>query len=716
MTVYWCDPYMNAALADGTDRLCAGTSTSDYNTVRNGTYANPFSLYDLFNRTSNSATLGTTSVALVANDEIRIKGKTINDMTYALGDYYSSADYNFDAVSGTAATNHAAWHAGTGDYANADDHWCVFSGTNIDAMFPTGVDKFPMILYTTGTTSATRLQDYYSSSDYTFLSESRILFGAARNAGFTTNGNPFCTLRVFKTGYMTAFTELANGDHYHAMGHNVTMKYSAGWVSETSQTDGISIANIYQSDEFEYVAIGQGSTGPHYDCGQLFINYGHDNTTLTGNTGNAISATNNNKGSYIRGWIEPRRLNVTHKFGAYYCSRYSTNGVFNDNGSVNMEIFLLMGGPRIQTDLTGNDIHINLGISYTPYLLQGDGATNQKVTLGSAYFGELSLDSLSVGFFQKVNRGQHTVEFMNGASYYMQNSSGVATSNSKYVNLHTNRTGNTDANHIYPNVLYGPGFSGHWLSGVTSGRAPSAVGSEIFQSTSVPFTNSINLTPTTLVTSKTLDGSDTFGMIPVKTIGVLECTSQNYKTTASTISSTALTLGTENSNFPTIFACETNDYDNKPVTLIPSRTSGIPALAYNETVSGSEALVIQGGTASGIYIYPIEVQVPSTFDPDGSAGVNELRVKLVLSKTSSATNNPSAYCYYRNNTSRQVTNPTFTGVSTNQSGATAHTVTLTNASSGLKINNSVFVYIQWIPNNTGVGDKLYVHDCYAEVY
>ena len=486
---------------------------------------------------------------------------------------------------------------------------------------------------------------------------------------------------------------------------------------KTSQTDGISIANIFQSDEFEYIAIGQGSTGPHYDLGQLFINYGHDNTTLTGNTGNAISATNNNKGSYIRAWIEPRRTGVTHKFGGYNASGYSSYGIHNDNYNVYMEVFLMMGGPRIQLDSTNNDCHINLALSYRPYGINGDRANNQKITIGSAYFGEQSIDSNATGFIQKFNNGAAIVEFMNGSSYFMSTSTGAPTTNSKYANLHTNRTGSTNSTHTYPTTLYGPGFSGHWLSNIsTAGAVPNAVGSIVQQSTEVPFQDSVILTPSTLVTSKTLDGSDTFGMIPVKTIGILTCGSQNYKTTVSTLSTSSMSMGMSNSTFPAIFPCETNDYDNKPVTLIPAESAGAPALAYNETVNGSEVLVIQGGTANQDYIYPIEVQIPSTFNPDGSDSVNQVRVKLILSKTSSATNNLGLYCYYRNNTTRQVTSASITGISTNQSGATSHSVVLTNASSGLKINNSVFVYIQWTPNNSGVGDKIYIHDCYAELY
>ena len=74
MATYWVDPYI-----DTTKGGIHGTTST---TTRNGNYATPFGLTELFSANAITALNGT---SLSAGDEIRLKGQPLTDFYYNIG-------------------------------------------------------------------------------------------------------------------------------------------------------------------------------------------------------------------------------------------------------------------------------------------------------------------------------------------------------------------------------------------------------------------------------------------------------------------------------------------------------------------------------------------------------------------------------------------------------------------------------------------------------
>jgi len=88
MAVYWVDPYI--------DTPKGGIHGTTSTTTRNGNYATPFGLVELFSANAISALNGT---SLSINDEIRLKGQPLTSFYHNIGTTgntidITSADYN----------------------------------------------------------------------------------------------------------------------------------------------------------------------------------------------------------------------------------------------------------------------------------------------------------------------------------------------------------------------------------------------------------------------------------------------------------------------------------------------------------------------------------------------------------------------------------------------------------------------------------------------
>lgn len=689
MAIYWIDPFIPAAVDNGTDRLGDGTDTTNYNTAssRTGTYANPFRLDD-WKGTSSSATT-VNGVTIATSSEVRIKGKTMNDMSDAISDMYASSSSTFTPVDSTGVTN-----LNNSMTSNAIE-WVYLHGTNIDAMYPEGVDTFPIIAQCLAGSGS-----FSHSTDTGNLNQQGDLTGlipAVRAAGFDSTSNPFCTARTMKTGYMTSTHALSNADGYYWFSTNGRiLKVSAGWTSETAQ-NGYSIAILSQADAFErqYWVYNQSTT--HLDCGRLFLR---------------------NTDRYLRWGSFPRKTGVVHEIGCLHISDYATYPKPSAN-NVHCRVRLAMWWANAQCDYNNSSLQVNLYLGRNGIRHNGDGGTNQVFKVGSIFKGDYDHSTNQRGFIWKENRGAYEVQFLNKSAYIELNTNGTAITDTARSSLTTHASNQTDSVMTYPATLYRAGTAGHWLSGVSLDTNPKQGGNFEYETSGVnQLSTSIYLTPANWWEKVSLSMETTQGMMPVRTVGRLLCNSQNYKTTANTISSNdGINVGTSNTQFPAIFACETNDYDNKPVTIVPSTATTTKAcLVYNETVGSNEVVVMNGGASGQTYFYPIEVQVPTTFDPDGASGVDQVRAKITLSRVTSNTNNVAVYYYYRSNTGYNGIQSIiqYSAISTNDSSPTTHVTNLTIPESGLKKFNSVIAYVRFAPYQTT--DILKIHDVFVELY
>ena len=691
MAIYWIDPFIPAAAEFGTDRLGAGTDTTNYNSAssRNGSYSNPFKVSDWKSNSANATTVN--GVTIATNSEVRIKGKTMNDMSDPIGDVYMSNLTTMVPVNSTGVTNL------NNAYASGTSAFIYLHGTNIDAMYPDGVDTFPIIGFTnvgTGTMSTnTSTGNFNQAGDYLGL------FPAVYAAGFTSSSNPFCTARAMKTGYMTSDDALSNNDGYRWFSTNGRIqKVSAGWTSETEQ-NGYSLAILSQADTYERQYWGYYAGNLHLDCGRLLLKC---------------------EGRYLRWASYPTRTGVTHEFGCLHVSDYSIMPKPMAN-NVNTVVRLAMWFCNAQTDYNNTSVQVNLYLGRNGIRHNGDATSGQVFKCGSIYKGDYDHNANQRGFIWKEGRGAEEVQFLNKSSYIEMNEtgSGLLTDNDRAA-LTTHAANQTDSIMTYPATLYRAGTSGHWLSGVSLDANPKKGGNYEYQYTSSQLSTSLYLTASNWWQAPTLTMGTTHGMMPVRTVGRLLCNSQNYKTTANTISSTDnITLSSSSAQFPAIFACETNDYDHKPVTVVPSSVSSSRAcLVYNETVGSNEVVVMNGGTVNRYYYYPIEVQVPSTYDPDGSAGVTNVRAKITLSKSTANFNKVLVYYYYRRGTSayNATISITASSISADDANPTTHSQNLENAlqASTTRKFSSVIAYIRFSPY--AASDILKIHDVFVEVY
>ena len=689
MAVYWIDPFIPAAVDYGTDRLGAGTDTTNYNTTssRNGSYANPFRVDDWESNDTNATSVN--GVTIDSGSEVRMKGKTMNDMSDAISDVYASSFSTMTPINSQGQTNL------NNAYASGTSAWIYLHGSNIDAMYPSGVDTFPIMGYAnigTGTISMNT-----STSELSQLGDFTGLFPAVRAAGFNSTGNPFCTARAMKTGYLTSYHALSNGDKYRWFSTNNRInKVSAGWTSETQQ-NGYSIVTLQQSDAYERQYWGYGAGNLHLDLGRLWLRCA---------------------GRLLRWASYPSRTGVTHEFGALHMSDYAVLPVPQTNVNVVVRLSMWWGNPA--TDNNNTSLQVNLYLGRNGVRHSGDGTSGQTLKMGSQYKSDYNhtYQGTQNGFIYKQNRGAETVEFLNGSSYIGINTDGSVTGNTNQAPLTTNNPSYTDSNHTYPATLYRAGSSGHWLSGVTLDANPKQGGNFNFNSATAQLNGALSLTVSNWWQKEALLMNTTYGMMPVRTVGRLLCSSQNYKTTANTLASgTNISIGASNTMFPAVFACETNDYDNKPVTVVPSASASSRAcLVYNETIGGNEVVIMNGGTVDAYYTYAIEVQVPTTFDPAGASGVNDARVKLTLSRSSNLANTTAVYYYYRSNTTyTALTNSiSASSISSDSANPTTHVQNLSIPESGLRKINSVIAYIRFSP--TTASDLLRIHDVFVEVY
>lgn len=688
MPIVYIDPYIpGAASLSDTSYLCDGTDTTNYNTTssRTGTYANPFRWDDFQNNSSSATSVGSTGTTLSADTEIRIKGKTMADMSLSLGSCYISGDWLYPATGNTDfATN---W-----TNSQLQGRYLYFSGTNVDAMFPTGVDTFPLIFRNgyTFTNYGTSNQRIYLAAD-----DINVLADAVQNSGFNSASSPFSNVHGIKSGYLGTHA-LSNADKYHWFNMNGRItKISSGWTSETEQ-NGYSLIVMTQSDSYERQRFTGSSV--HFDMGRAAL----------------IMRTNRTYWQFI-----PQKTGVTHKLGMFHVpsSTSLSSGVYNQSTNVTC-ITAITTGDDIQIEATGANAvnQVNLCISTLRGLItRGNAGSGTRIKVGSIYQNTYTYTT-QLGFVVKENIGAATYEFLNGSSYYSRATSSVSAA------LTSNRSDYANATHIYPTIVYRTGEpSGHWLANSSENNNPKIGTSFRTDTNAKAYANTLSLTAANWWEKLGLSMNTNYHKMPVQSIGKLLCGGQNYKTTTNQLATTTgITFSSASTVFPPVFGCETNDYDNKPLIIIPngSADSSCSCLAYNETVNSNEVVVIQGGGDSGGYFYyPIEIQAPTTFDPTS----NSLRVKIILSRSSNASSTVVKYfCYRKDDESgdtyvAEVSTGAST-ISTDQASPTAIVHNVSISASGSRKINSVLFIARFEPATSTTSERLYIHDAYAETY
>jgi len=697
MPVVWIDPFIAGAVArSDTTILGHGTDTVNYNTAasRTGTYLNPFRFDDWQSNNSSATTVN--GVTIAADTEVRIKGKTMADMTTNMGAMYKSGSYIYPETSNTTY----ATLGGNTDYYTS---WAYLSGSNIDDMFPdvSGIVKFPLLLPFPANSTSSSWQIGSTSNN----SDGRALYNAINDAGFTkfnqdgVSGN-FCDLAFLKQGYLQSHA-LSNGDKYHWFSTNgrVTSS-SAGWTSETEQ-NGYSLVSLSQSDTYERQHIvGSNCT---FDWSRLYMR-------------------NVSRRMYFR--FGPSKSGVHHKLGMFSCrnDQYYEQRMYNTVAST-LEVGTI-AGYQIQVDASNANgtSQVNLVISSADNLrLNSSSSTNNRMKFGSIYIRSGGTFTDQRGFLKFNNIGTKYVEFLNGSSYY----STLSTSNTAALN--GNRSNYTNSNiYVYPTTLYRAGVAGHWLGNIPASTAATRnprLGKTLETNlNNEPFLDNISLTANNWWELTGLRQETNYGKLPIRDIGRLLCGGANYKTTANQLATLAgKILTTSVTIFPANFGIESNDYDNKPLIIMPDTggSSESAAFAYNETVNGEAVVVLQGGGDSGSYAYGFELQVPSDYDPDGTDTTKDsIRARLRVSRSSNVSSSQTFYYMYRLDTDNQIYSVAHSSssISTDQTAPTLINRNINKPASGLRKINSVLIYVNFRTGSTSTAERLYIHDAYVETY
>ena len=224
MATWWIDPYLESDHGG-----IHGTTGNG-----SGTYASPWKISDLFdNNSSNKYS------SLANGDEIRLKGQTLADYNFVAQNWSNISTSGSGASQFTYRFSHSSIGGSYGQYCYAikkdtgEKVWkcqgySSYQQFDTSAGASTWREAFPML---EGTTSSTGL--YVMPTTWNIQ----------RSVLYAANGNS--TTMYFLNGDNGNLNHL---NQYHAI------KITAGWVSETSQTNGYTII---------YVDYSQSSSGQH---------------------------------------------------------------------------------------------------------------------------------------------------------------------------------------------------------------------------------------------------------------------------------------------------------------------------------------------------------------------------------------------------------------------------------------------------------------------
>ena len=677
MTIYWVDPYIHNGAG------YRGNGTTD-TTSRSGTYAAPWSMEDMNTASSKS---------IDANSEVKIKGLSKTDLFVNLGKFYANSSYYYsmDLVPATGNTNWAA-NRGSSKY-NVGGFAFVIDLTESgvpDVSPQQKASDFPFLptfpYYTSGTSS---IEIRYTNSTGFWI--------ATRLAGYNSASNPFpADIWGIRTGFNLA--SWSNGDHYNLFDNDNIDTVSAGWVSDTESTpSGYSLFFSNQSDTNENKYL-KGGTNTQFNCSRFHVfNYNREYWNFY-----------------------PQKGNTTHYFGGGTERGYNSNRmrVTNQWNNDQKDIVLhCMGSEGLYYIRHNNDITVHTSLNAPQLNLVApsqSGITDSNIgrfRIGSLY---TAYNDIAHSLFYATSLGSTTasgaIEYLNGSTYF---STGTTQSL-----MPTNSAGTTakanmgDFRTFYPSTMYKAGISGGWMASASSSYAPLSGGGSFYENDQM-YSADIDLYKTNWFEVTSYSNNRVAGdYMPVKVMGVLKCGGTNPR--GATNSITFAHTNTHNTGYYYPLICfETNDYDQKPITLVPS-TGGASCYAYNETISSENVLHLQGSNSSStLHYYPLELAVPSH-----TAGTDNLRIKLRLSR-SNYTYATTVSHYYRKDDNAggiQATTSTLTtsGISTDSASPSTHTINFTLSANGTREINALYAAIRFASTSTSA--ILRIHSAEVETY
>jgi hypothetical protein len=646
MAIYWIDPYLEATTQGN------GTTTTSN---QDGSYSAPWSWVEADVMQNNNNPTNITSIdgnTLNDDDEIRIKGLPFNTLFEDLGEvYFTSTSYNNGNIKPTSSNTTMATNFDTTSKIFAYDS--TFSG-----YFMPDAAGTQNIFFTTfnGTNTAASLATPWQGTHERFYFQCGF---DSSSGGTATGGYNYPTLKQLKSEYLNniAFNTTGTGEYNYFLNILQTrIKISSGWTSETTR-GGLSILKwsnsgyFYRNNNFFGASFPSDSgvnTELHIDCPELLLfteDFGYTRVGVNCHTNSTATAT----------------ASVGGHFGYGYFCHWGL-GYFNDN--INKSYIVHQVQARYNNFYYGNYQNSQGGATKctaTVYFSQTNDFSrhyNNRVSginlqIGTVLGFQQDTDPNALGFFRMMYAA-------GGSSGWLNNFESITClPSSCYTVSYWNNYYST-ANQSLAPYTHAEGI--HLEIPVTVPQAPDTVyraevaGSPLQNHTSMAYAGGhpprkgSPLGTTSAIASFTAPLSGNRWFDPALDIprthllnniscGVLKCGGNDYRT--STIDLATINgYGTSNN----LYVFESNDYDDKPIIILPPYQYNTPALLYNDTISSVDCLVIKHPRVSNgnaFFGFPFVLNFPDDYD-----GTGQLRVTVACAKNSTAINSPQTLRIY----------------------------------------------------------------------
>ena len=623
MTVYWVDPYI-----DTTKGGIHGTTST---TTRNGAYATPFGLVELFDANPITALNGTN---LSSGDEIRLKGQPLTDFYYNIGTTGNTINITSADVDSL-------------NYASTDEQYAATYKTALTAV---GDTVAALIIHDPGMLGTNKFMLYHSRGTFLSVTNEIPLYNHVRNAlygwvsaktGIDVNDNVKVAFvdPVYAFDYNAAFS--SNPDNCFNFDVN-QITVTDGWLSSTAR-GGFTMLPI-QAGGSHNLAItwwnGNSKTGQIFDMPSTFINWYHPTSTYIASLKQYQRVYNITQGAFHLGqWAHA----TTSSWNYVTINSGTINTASNDTPCVEYGNFF--NSQYQQFSGTGTSTVAQRGILKFSNVFMGQGPyvsmLRYKMVIGNLIMN-ISYTGSSIIY---NNQPDGQISFLENSHLYgYQNGAGViarSLTNGLTIPASATNYASSDANY--------PG------SGIASTGGPKYGGSLAPSEYMVDnvTANRIGIAPAVWSSVSAIDMISITNTLPTysygqwnNSMGILDCGSTDYKTTNANILlvNKAYTATSRFSGQNMHFAG--NTFDGAPLALWSQQetTTGSPfstLLAYNNSAGDMVVMMSSAAAANENHIKSFVFQLPDL------SSATSLAVSYTITRSSSALSaNPSSVAFF----------------------------------------------------------------------
>jgi hypothetical protein len=626
MTVYWVDPYI--------DTPKGGIHGTTSTTTRNGNYATPFGLTELFGA---NALIHLNGTSLYSGDEIRLKGQPLTDFYYNIGTTGNTIDI-------TSIDSNSM------DYASTDHQYVATYKT---ALAATGDTVPALIIHDPGLLGTNKFMLHQGRNTFSNVTNYIPFYSNVANAlwawlraktGIDVNDN--VKVAFVDPAYVFDYNAAFSSNPDNAFNLNVSaVTVTDGWVSSTSR-GGFTMLPITAGGSHNLNIDWWNSSnkyGLNFDMPSTFINWYHPSSNWIASLKQRQRFYSITQGRFHLGqWGH----NTTSAWNTVTINSTTLNSAENDTPCIEFGNFI--NSRYLQISGTGTSTVAQQPIVKFSNMFMGSGsyvnALRYKMVIGNM----MQNQPYTGGVLIYNNNTDGQIDFLENSHIYgYQNSAGIIytpLTNGLTIPASVTNYASSDAN--YPgatiNSSGGPKYasalspSQYMVDNVTANRiaiAPAAWSSAA----------AINMHETTHALY-----SYSYGQWN-NSIGILDCGSTDYKTTNANI--LLVNMGyTDSSRFSgqnMHFAG--NTYDGAPLALWSQRSTVVNApysalLSYNNAAGDMVVMMSSAADENKDHLKSFVFQLPDL------SSATSLSVSYTITRSSSAlTDAPLARLFYIKN-------------------------------------------------------------------